>query len=141
MTETTRIMGLDMGEKTIGVAISDVRGQIASPLEILPKGKFSKDAETLKALCEKHGISEIVIGDPVNMDGSIGARAQSVRQFAKNIEKALGVKVVLWDERLSTVAVERTMLDADLSRQRRGELVDKLAAAYILQGYLDSRRI
>lgn len=136
-----RIIGLDMGEKTIGVALSDVRGQIASPLEILPKGKFSKDAEKLKALCEKHGVNEIVIGDPVNMDGTIGARAQSVRQFAKNIEKTLGVKVVLWDERLSTVAVERTMLDADLSRQRRGELVDKLAAAYILQGYLDSKII
>ncbi len=134
------LLGLDVGEKTIGLALSDVMHSVASPLLTLRRTKFSEDVEELRKIIEKHQVMQLVVGYPLNMDGTMGPRAQSVKQFTRNIEKELGMTPVLWDERMSTIAVQRTMLDADLSRKRRGELVDKLAAAYILQGYLDSQR-
>jgi putative Holliday junction resolvase len=132
-----RLLGLDLGTKTIGLALSDVSRTIASPMEVLARGKFAKDAETLGRICREQGVGGLVIGLPVNMDGSEGPRAQSARAFAANIKAKLGLPVMLWDERLSTVAVERTLLEADASRKRRDEVIDKMAAAYILQGALD----
>jgi putative Holliday junction resolvase len=137
---TGRLLGLDVGEKTIGLAVSDSGQMIASPLETLKRTKFSKNVETLREIIAEHSVVGLVIGYPVNMDGSEGPRCQSTKQFEKNLEKVIGLPTTLWDERMSTQAVERTMLEADLSRQRRAELVDKLAASYILQGFLDSRK-
>ena len=133
-----RLLGLDVGSKTIGLALSDPSLVVATPLETLRRGKrFRDDAAALEAVVTRHGVGGFVIGLPVNMDGSEGPRAQSARQFARNLMERLDLATVLWDERLSTVAVTRTLLEADLSRARRAELVDKMAAAYILQGCLD----
>ena len=137
LNKEQRLLGLDVGEKTIGLALSDTSRTIASPLETISRSKFTKDVETLKQRIVKHGVGALVIGYPVNMDGSEGPRCQSIRQFARNLEKALPLPLLLWDERMSTMAATRMMLEADLSRQRRGELVDKIAASYILQGVLD----
>lgn len=131
------LLGLDLGTKTIGVATSDTRRQIATPVETLPRGKFGADAAKLTALAEGRAARGFVIGLPRNMDGSEGPRAQAARAFARNLARATGLPVALWDERLSTVAVERALLEADASRRRRAEVVDKMAAAYILQGALD----
>lgn len=131
-------MGLDLGEKTIGLALSDVSRTIASPLETIRRTKFGKDLEALRALAVKHGVGGLVLGMPLNMDGSSGPRVQATRAFAANVEKLWGIPLTVWDERLSTAAVTRMMIEGDLSRARRAELVDKLAAAYILQGALDS---
>src|SRR5690606_12569208 len=134
-----RLLGLDVGEKTIGLAVSDPSLTIASPEQTIRRGKrFRDDAAVLKDVIEKRGIGAPVIGLPVNMDGSEGPRCQSVRQFAQNVLEHVEIDIAFWDERLSTAAVTRTMLDADLSRRRRAEIVDKLAAAYILQGFLDA---
>ena len=133
----TRLLGLDVGEKTIGLALSDAGRMIASPLETLSRISFKKDSAALKALVDKHKIGGLVIGYPLNMDATIGPRAQSTKQFAKNLEPLLKIPMLLWDERLSTMAVTRTMLEADLSRSRQAEVVDKMAASYILQGALD----
>jgi putative Holliday junction resolvase len=134
-----RLLGLDVGEKTIGLALSDAGHMVASSLETVRRGKFSRDAERLAAICTEHGVAALVIGLPVNMDGSEGPRAQSVRQFARNLDAKLGLAYAFWDERLSTAAVERMLVEeADMTRKRRGEVVDKLAAAYILQGMLDA---
>ena len=135
-----RLMALDVGEKTIGLAISDVMRSIATPLETIRRRKFTNDITTLQLAIEKHQIKGLMIGLPINMDGSHGPRVQSIRTFAANISKTIPLPITLWDERLSTVAVQRTMLEADLSRARRAELVDKLAASYMLQGFLDSSR-
>jgi putative Holliday junction resolvase len=132
-----RLMGLDLGTKTIGLALSDVERRIASPLETIRRVKFTPDAARVKALAEQFEIAALVIGLPLNMDGSEGARVQSTRAFVRNLAPILPLPVVYWDERLSTMAVTRTLLDADASRARRAELVDKMAAAYILQGALD----
>lgn len=132
-----RLLGLDLGSKTIGLALSDTRRQIATPLTTLKRTKFSTDAVVLEAEIKKHGIGGLVVGYPLNMDGSEGPAAQSARAFARNIADKAGIPVTLWDERLSTVAVTRTLLEADASRKRQAELVDKMAAAYILQGALD----
>ena len=132
-----RLFGLDLGEKTIGLALSDTRLKIATPLETIRRGKFTEDAETLAALIGKHGVGGLVIGLPLNMDGSTGPAAQSARAFARNFAEKRGVPYAMWDERLSTSAVTRTLLDADASRKKRAEVVDKMAAAYILQGALD----
>jgi putative Holliday junction resolvase len=132
-----RLLGLDLGEKTIGLALSDVSLTIASPLETLRRTKFGKELEALKAMAEKKGVGGLVLGMPFNMDGSSGPRVQATRAFAANVEKVWGVPLAVWDERLSTAAVTRMMIEGDLSRARRAELVDKLAAAYILQGALD----
>ena len=132
-----RLMGFDIGEKTLGLALSDTSLTIATPLETLRRGKFSADAAILARFVEEHRVGGFVLGLPVNMDGSEGPRCQSVRAFANNLMGKIELPLAFWDERLSTAAVTRTMLDADLSRSRRAELVDKLAAAYILQGFLD----
>lgn len=131
------LVGLDLGEKTIGVAVSDTRRRIASPVETLARGKFAADAAKLAAVAAGRGALGFVLGLPRNMDGSEGPRAQSTRAFARNLCRATSLPVALWDERLSTMAVERTLLAADASRKRRGEVVDKMAATFILQGALD----
>ncbi len=131
-------LGLDLGEKTIGVAVSDLTRTIASPLQLIRKTKFTADAEALFKLMDGRGATGLVIGLPVNMDGSEGPRAQSARAFARNLERIRPVSVALWDERLSTSAVERFLIeDLDLNRKRRAQVVDRTAAAWILQGALD----
>jgi putative Holliday junction resolvase len=132
-----RLMGFDIGEKTLGLALSDTSLTIATPLETLRRGKFTADVAILTRIVAEHRVGGFVLGLPVNMDGSEGPRCQSVRAFATNLVGKIDLPLAFWDERLSTAAVTRTMLDADLSRARRAELVDKLAAAYILQGFLD----
>ncbi len=132
-----RLMGLDMGEKTIGIAISDAGRTIATPYKTLRRTKFSRDAEELLALAEERQIGGIVIGLPLNMDGTEGPRCQSVRQFAADLGQQTDLPIAFWDERLSTVAVTRTLLEADTSRARRRQVVDKMAAGFILQGALD----
>ena len=135
-----RLMGLDLGTKTIGVAVSDVSRTIATPRTTLRRTKLSRDMETLRALIADEGIGGIVVGLPVNMDGSEGPRAQSARDIAARLAEGLALPVAFWDERLSTVAAERPLLDADLSRRKRARVVDRVAAAYILQGALDRLR-
>ena len=135
-----RLMGLDLGSKTIGLSLSDVTLTVASPLETIRRTKFSKDAERLLELAAQHEIGGFVVGLPVNMDGSEGPAAQSARAFVRNLEKLSPIPVAFWDERMSTVAVTRTLLEADASRARRAEVVDKMASAYILQGALERLR-
>ena len=132
-----KLMGLDLGTKTIGLAISDTMLKIATPLEIIKRTKFSKDTQSLRAFEETHNIGALVIGLPLNMDGSEGPRVQASRAFARNLLKQKDQPIVFWDERLSTSAVTRTLIDADMSRTKRADVVDKMAAAYILQGVLD----
>ena len=135
-----RLIGLDLGTKTIGIALSDVERRIASPLETLARGKFGADGAKLLALCAQHGILAVVLGLPLNMDGTEGPRAQATRAFARNLAALPCPPVIYWDERLSTAAVTRTMIEQDMSRQKRAAAVDKMAAAYILQGALDRLR-
>lgn len=132
-----RLIGLDLGTKTIGVALSDSGLMIASPVETIRRKKFTQDAESLLELIEKNNVAGIVLGMPYNMDGSEGPRSQATRDFALTFREKCPLPVTFWDERLSTVAVTRTLLDADASRARRDEVVDKMAASYILQGALD----
>ncbi len=134
---TGRLIGLDPGKKTVGAALSDLTRMVASPAEHLKRGKFADLAAHLSELIKAEEVAGIVVGLPLNMDGSEGPSAQSARQFADNLAAKLDIPVALWDERLSTAAVERAMIDADLTRKRRRERVDKLAAAYTLQGALD----
>jgi putative Holliday junction resolvase len=133
------VIGLDLGEKTIGVAVSDVTRAIASPLELIRKGKFTDDANHLFKLMDGRGAMGVVIGLPVNMDGTEGPRCQSSRAFGRNLLRLRPeLPIAFWDERMSTQAVQRMMTDEmDLTRARRAELVDKMAATYILQGALD----
>ncbi len=133
-----RLMGLDLGTKTIGVAV--LSRTIATARTTLRRTKLSRDIEALRAMIAAEEVGGIVVGLPVNMDGSEGPRAQSARDTAANLAKALALPVALWDERWSTVAAERAMLDADLSRRKRARKVDQVAAAYILQGALDRLR-
>ena len=130
-------MGLDIGAKTIGLSLSDVERVIASPLDTIIRAKFTKDAQELVALIMRHGVGGLVLGLPRNMDGSEGRAAQSARSFARNLAPLVELPFAFWDERLSTAAVTRTLIEADRSRARRNLLVDKLAATYILQGALD----
>ena len=133
-----RLLGLDLGSKTIGLAICDSSFAIASPLETLRRRKFTQDAIDLEALIAERDVGGLVLGLPRNMDGSEGPRAQSTRQFAANLLGRSDIPIAFWDERLSTVAVERLLIDeADLSRRKRGDVVDKMAASYILQGAID----
>ena len=132
-----KLMGLDLGTKTIGLAVSDTRIKIATPLETIKRSKFTKDTQALRALEETHNIGALVIGLPLNMDGSEGPRVQASRAFARNLLLQKDQPIVFWDERLSTSAVTRTLIDADMSRAKRADVVDKMAAAYILQGVLD----
>lgn len=133
----TRLAGLDLGTKTIGVALSDIGWAIATPLKTLRREKFAKDAEALLALCAAKNVGGLVLGLPVNMNGTEGPRAQATRAFLRNLAPLTDLPVVLWDERLSTAAAERAMLEADLSRKKRAEKIDAAAAAFILQGALD----
>lgn len=137
LAKEQRLLGLDLGSKTIGVALSDFLCNIATPMEIIRRTKFTKDAERLITIITEQNVGGLVLGLPLNMDGSEGPRCQSTRQFAKNISDKIDIPIILWDERLSTVAVTRTLLEADASRKRRKEVVDKMAAAYILQGALN----
>jgi putative Holliday junction resolvase len=132
-----RLLGLDVGTKTIGAALCDAQWTIATPAELIKRAKFSADLERLKTLASAQQAAGVVIGLPLNLDGSESPRTQSTRAFARNLEQ-LGLPILLWDERWSTQAVTRTLLDADASRARRAELVDKMAAAYILQGAIDA---
>ncbi len=131
------LIGLDLGTKTIGLALSDTRRQIATPLFTIQRSKFTADAKQLLEAVSEHAAAGLVLGLPLNMDGSEGPRAQATRAFARNLMKLTALPILFWDERLSTAAVTRTLIDADASRRRRGEVVDKMAAAYILQGALD----
>ncbi len=135
-----RLIGIDLGTRTIGLALSDVTRTVASPLETIRRVKFGKDAAALLALCDEHEIGGLILGLPYNMDGSEGPRAQATRAFARNLAGLTDLPIAVWDERLSTAAVTRTLLEADASRARRAEVVDKMAAAYILQGALDRLR-
>lgn len=135
-----RLMGLDLGSKTIGLALTDVTLTVASPFETIRRTKFTADATRLLALAAEHQVGGFVVGLPVNMDGSEGPAAQSARTFARNLERLSPLPLAFWDERMSTAAVTRTLLEADASRARRAEVVDKMAAAYILQGALERLR-
>jgi len=135
-----RLLGLDLGEKTIGLALSDTLLTVATPYETLRRGKFSADAAKLETIAAKEGVGGLVVGLPLNMDGSDGPSAQSARAFARNFALRSTLPIVLWDERLSTAAVQRDMIAADASRKRRAASVDRVAAAYILQGALEALR-
>ncbi len=132
-----RFLGLDLGTKTIGLALSDEGHRIATPYATIARKKLKDDVAELNRILAKEGVGALVLGLPVNMDGTEGPRCQAARAFARNIAPLVPVPLTYWDERLSTVAVQRMMVEADLSRARRAELVDKLAAGYILQAYLD----
>jgi putative Holliday junction resolvase len=132
-----RLFGLDIGSKTIGIAVSDSALKVASPLIVLPRVKFAADMAKLKALIAERGIGGLVLGLPIGLDGREGPRSQSVRQFAANLLAVIDLPLAFWDERFSTLGAERPMKEAEMSHRRRGELIDKLAAAYILQGALD----
>lgn len=135
------VVGLDPGEKTIGVAVSDVTRSVASPMETIRRVKFTQDAEALFKLMASRGAKGIVIGLPINMDGTEGARAQSNRALARNLLRLGDLPITLWDERMSTMAVNRVLIDEfDITRKRRAEAVDKMAAAWMLQGALDRMR-
>ena len=131
------VAGLDLGTKTIGVAVSDGLRSVATPLRTIRREKFTLDAEKLLAIIAGRALTGIVLGLPRNMDGSEGPRCQSTRAFARNLEKLTPLPITFWDERLSTVAAERAMLEADLSRRARAERIDHVAAGFILQGALD----
>ncbi len=131
------LMGLDLGTVTIGLAVSDTSRRVASPLRTLRRTKFTADAAEVLALATARAIGGLVIGLPRNMDGSEGPRAQATRAFARNLARLTPLPIAFWDERLSTVAAERALLEADTSRKRRAEVIDHVAAAYILQGLLD----
>jgi putative holliday junction resolvase len=132
-----RLIGVDLGVKTIGLAISDVERRLASPLKTLPRGPFARDAEALNAIFSEFEIAGIVLGLPLALDGSDNPRAQSTRAFARNLSTTTNLPIAFWDERFSTAAVTRSLIASDVSRARRAQVVDKMAAAYILQGALD----
>ena len=132
-----RLLGLDLGSKTIGLAISDSGFMVASPLDTIRRKKFTADAATLFAIVDEHNVGGLILGLPFNMDGTEGPRCQSTRQFARNLMGIRDMPIAFWDERLSTAAVQRAMIEADTSRAKRAEVVDQVAASYILQGALD----
>jgi putative Holliday junction resolvase len=132
-----RLMGIDLGTKTIGLALSDVERRLATPLETIRRVKFTPDVQKMLALADNHGVAAFVIGLPLNMDGTEGPRAQSTRAFVRQVAPLARRPFVFWDERLSTAAVTRELIAQDVSRKTRAEVVDRMAAAYILQGALD----
>jgi putative Holliday junction resolvase len=136
----TALVGLDLGTKTIGVAVSDRFRQVSTPLETIKRTKFTADANRLFEIVAERQIGALVLGLPRNMDGSEGPRCQSTRAFARNLARLNDIPITFWDERLSTVAAERALLEADTSRKRRAEVIDHVAAGYILQGVLDRMR-
>ena len=131
------LIGIDPGTKTLGLAISDLSRTIASPLETIRRSKFTKDVARLKEIIEANAVGGLVLGLPRNLDGSEGPRAQSTRALARNLNRIFPLPILLWDERLTTSQAERMLIEADTSRKRRGEVIDKLAATLILQGALD----
>ena len=131
------LAGLDLGEKTIGVAVSDLRRTVATPLETIRRVKFTQDAARLVQIAQGRGLAGLVLGLPLNMDGTEGPRCQSTRAFARNLSGLTDLPIGFWDERLSTVAAERALLDFDTSRARRAQVIDHVAAGFILQGFLD----
>ena len=140
LSPRTAIAGLDLGERTIGVAVSDRLRSVASPLTTIRRKKFTADADALLAIVAGRELGGLVLGLPRNMDGTEGPRCQSTRAFARNLSRLTNLPIGFWDERLSTVAAERALLEADTSRRRRAEVIDHVAAAYILQGALDRLR-
>lgn len=134
------LMGLDLGDKTIGLAVSDTMRSVATPLETVRRKKFTLDAQAVLDHAAKRGIAGLILGLPMNMDGTEGPRCQSTRAFARNLSRLTELPIGFWDERLSTVAAERALLEADTSRRRRAEVIDHVAAGYILQGVLDRAR-
>ena len=136
-----RLLGLDLGTKTIGLALSDVGRSIATAWQTVKRTKFQKDADTLLAMCATQNVGGLVLGLPINMDGTEGPRAQATRAFARNLAGRTDLTIAFWDERLSSVAAERAMIEADMSRKKRAEKIDAAAAAYILQGALDRLRM
>ena len=140
LTNDARLLGLDVGTKTIGMALSDVTRSVATPFDTIRRSKFAADAKTIREVVEQNQVGGLVIGLPINLDGSEGPRAQSTRAFARNLAAHVEVPIVFWDERLSTAAVERHLIEADVTRKRRAEVVDRMAAAYILQGALERLR-
>jgi len=132
-----RLIGLDLGTKTIGLALSDVERRIATPFDTIRRSKFTRDVALLRTILDRHTVVALVIGLPLNMDGSEGPRAQSTRAFVRQASPLLERPFAFWDERLSTAAVTRALIDQDVSRAKRAEVVDRMAAAYILQGVLD----
>ncbi|SDN27739.1 putative holliday junction resolvase [Lutimaribacter pacificus] len=134
------VAGLDLGERTIGVAVSDTFLSVATPLETIRRRKFGQDAEKLLAILSARNIGGLVLGLPRNMDGTEGPRCQSTRAFARNLARLTDLPIGFWDERLSTVAAEKALLEADTTRKRRAEVIDHVAASYILQGALDRLR-
>ena len=137
LTAGSRLLGLDLGTKTIGLALSDVSRMIASSYETIRRTKFTVDARELLAIATKHQVGGLVLGLPRNLDGSEGPRAQSSRAFARNVSRLSPLPILLWDERLTTAAAERLLIHADTSRKRRAQVIDKMAATLILQGALD----
>ena len=135
----SRLLGLDMGARTIGLALSDVTRTVATPMDVIRRKKLANDLDILRRLVAEHDVGGLVVGLPIAMDGREGSRAQSVRRFARDLAPVLEVPIAFWDERLSTAAVERLLIeDVDMTRKRRRQVVDKMAAAYILQGALDA---
>ncbi len=134
-----RIMGLDVGEKRIGIAISDPMGWTAQGHSVLQRSVLEIDIKNINQLCQEYEVEIIVIGLPRNMDGSIGPKALEVQEFAQLLENSLGINIAYWDERLTTKSAERVLIEADLSRRRRKQVIDKMAAVYILQAYLDKQ--
>ena len=137
LPKTAAIVGLDLGDKTIGIAISDLRRCIATPTQVIRRTKFTEDAAKLLTILQTRTIAGIILGLPLNMDGSEGPRVQSTRAFARNLARLTDLPITYWDERLSTVAATRALLEADTSRKRRAEVIDQVAAGFILQGALD----
>jgi putative Holliday junction resolvase len=132
-----RLIGIDLGSKTIGLAISDVERRLASPLKTLPRGAFAKDADSLIAIFSEFDVAGVILGLPLNLDGRDSPRAQSTRAFGRNLSTRTTLPMVFWDERFSTAVVTRSLIANDVSRARRAQVIDKMAAAYILQGALD----
>lgn len=134
-----RIMGLDVGDRTIGIAVSDAMGWTAQGVEVIRRTSTAKDLSRLKELATLHEVTSFVVGLPKNMNGTIGPQGEKVLEFVETLKKTMGLPVVLWDERLTTVAAQKILITADVSRAKRKQVVDKMAAALILQGYLDSK--
>jgi putative Holliday junction resolvase len=135
-----RIMGLDLGERTIGVAVSDELGWTAQGIETIRRQSFEKDCERLQQLIGQYGVGEIVVGFPKNMNGSVGPRGEISQRFAEKLRERFSLPVHLWDERLTTMAAEKMLISADVSRQKRKQVIDKMAATLILQGFLDAKK-
>ena len=131
------IIGLDLGKKRIGVAVSDINQKVASPYLVIENKKFVEIVSIIQNIIVERNICAIIIGDPINMDGSIGPKSQSSKTFMNNLSKIVNIPILLWDERLSTVYAEKSLLEADLSRKKRKKIIDKIAASVILQGFLD----